>query len=163
MFCLEATAKEKRQCAGVKGGVVATYTIWRYGDVILELMFKHMCPLCEATKGHGNDRHLSICKVLWLQLLWNYLTDFFLYLVWVLLWSAELHTKLPFWFCIFCFMGLRQFAALFNNWRPCGQQSNKLLPFNSLIVSQNSVFIYYSVHHNSGHYSVLHNSGLSLY
>ena len=37
MFCLEATAKEKRQCAGAKGGVVPTYTVWRYEDVILKL------------------------------------------------------------------------------------------------------------------------------
>ena len=37
MFCLEATVKEKRQCAGAKGGLIPTYTVWRYEDVILEI------------------------------------------------------------------------------------------------------------------------------
>ena len=37
MFCLEVTAKEKRQYVGVEGGVVPTYTVWPYEDVILEM------------------------------------------------------------------------------------------------------------------------------
>ena len=41
MFCLKATAKEKRQRAGAEGWVKQPYTAWRYENVILELHITH--------------------------------------------------------------------------------------------------------------------------